>query len=205
MTETAAPGHWDDAYAKGATSRSWYQPQATESLGFIAATGLAATRSVVDVGGGASTLVDGLLDRGFADVTVIDLSAEGLEIARARLGDRAATVTWATADVLEWRPGSTFDLWHDRAVLHFLTADEDRAAYAAKAASLVAPGGWITIGGFAPDGPTSCSGLPVRGASSDELAELFARDFTAVESAPVIHKTPSGSSQRFAWLVAQRH
>ncbi len=204
MPDTTTPGHWDNAYAKGATTRSWYQPEATESLEFIASTSVPTSASIVDVGGGASTLVDGLLERGHTDLTVIDLSTEGLDIAKARLGDRAHAVTWEAADVLRWQPDRTFDLWHDRAVLHFLVADEDRAAYAAKAASLIAPGGWITIGGFAPDGPTSCSGLPVRGASSQQLADLFAPAFTAVTTAPVTHTTPSGNDQSFAWLIAQR-
>lgn len=204
MPDTTAPGHWDNAYAKGATTRSWYQPEATESLEFIASTGVPASASIVDVGGGASTLVDDLLDRGHTDLTVIDLSTEGLDIAKTRLGDHAQAVTWETADVLRWQPERTFDLWHDRAVLHFLTTDEDRAAYAAKAAFLVDPGGWITIGGFAPDGPTSCSGLPVRGASSLQLADLFAPAFTAVKTAPVTHTTPGGNDQAFAWLIAQR-
>lgn len=195
---------WDQAYAGGATSRSWYQPEATESLELIASTGCTPASAIVDVGGGASTLVDGLVARGHRDLTVLDLSAEGMGVARERLGPAAARVRWVTTDVLAWSPGRTFDLWHDRAVLHFLTADADRAAYAAQAANLVEPGGWITIGGFAPDGPSSCSGLPVRGASSEQLAELFAPAFEPMRTAAVVHTTPSGNPQSFAWLVAQR-
>lgn len=204
MTEPSGTAHWDEAYAKGATSRSWYQPEATESLAFIASTGSSAADSVVDIGGGASTLVDGLIARGYDDLTVLDLSSEGMAVARERLGAAGSTVSWVTADVLRWEPARTFDLWHDRAVLHFLTDDDDRAAYAAKAAELVVPSGWVTIGGFAPDGPTSCSGLPVRGASSEELARLLAPHFAPRHSAGVVHTTPSGNDQAFAWLVAQR-
>ncbi len=98
--------------------------------------------------------------------------------------------------VVEWDPGRTFEVWHDRAVLPFLTSDEDRRAYAARAASAVATGGWITIGGFAPDGPTSCSGLPVRGASSQDLAALFAPNFTVAEEARVVHTTPAATPNR---------
>lgn len=200
----ASQSTWDEAYAKGASSRSWYQPEATESLKFIASTGSTASDSIVDVGGGASTLVDGLLARGYRDVTVLDLSAEGMAAARDRLGPDAPPVSWVVGDVLEWMPGRTFDLWHDRAVLHFLTEDETRQAYAARAADLVVSGGWITIGGFAPDGPTSCSGLAVRGASGEQLAELFAPAFEAGRTASVVHTTPSGNDQSFAWLIAQR-
>jgi hypothetical protein len=204
MSESTTSGHWDAAYGKGAASRSWYQPEATESLEFIASTGAGAGASIVDVGGGASTLVDGLLQRGHQDVTVLDLAAGGMCVARERLGDQAAGVAWVVADVVAWTPGRTFDVWHDRAVLHFLTADEDRDAYAAVAAASVAPGGWATIGGFAPDGPTSCSGLPVRGASADELAELLSGAFDPISSASVTHTTPAGHTQQFAWLIARR-
>lgn len=204
MDELAKPDHWDGAYAKGAMSRSWFQSEASESLEFIASTEVGASASVVDIGGGASTLVDGLLARGFADLTVVDLSAEGLDVAKLRLAEAAVGVAWVVADVLAWDPGRTFDVWHDRAVLHFLTSDEDRRAYVARAASGVAPGGWITIGGFAPDGPTSCSGLPVRGASSQDLADLFAPNFIVAREARVVHTTPSGNAQPFAWITAQR-
>lgn len=203
MTDAAA-AHWNDAYGQGADSRSWFQPEATESLRFVEVAGVTPADPVVDVGGGASTLVDGLLDRGFGDVTVLDLSDEGMAVARERLGDRAAPLDWVVGDVLAWEPPRTFGLWHDRAVLHFLTGDEERAAYAALAGRAVRPGGWITIGGFAPDGPTSCSGLPVRGASSDDLAALFSADFTPIHTERVTHTTPSGKAQHFAWLVAQR-
>lgn len=204
MSEDAGASLWDRAYAEGDSSRSWYQPQASESLEFIASTGSTAADSVVDVGGGASPLVDGLIALGYRDLTVVDLSAEGLSVARDRLGPQAPAVSWVIADVLAWSPGRTFDVWHDRAVLHFLLEDEVREAYAARAAALVAPGGWITVGGFSPDGPSSCSGLPVRGASSEDLAALFAPTFQAVSTAAVVHTTPGGSPQSFAWLAAQR-
>ena len=204
MSETTKAGHWDAAYALGADSRSWYQPQATESLEFIASTGADSTASIVDIGGGASPLVDGLLARGFTDVTVLDLSSEGLTVARERLGAAGERVAWVTSDVLTWAPARTFNIWHDRAVLHFLTDDAARRAYADQAAALVEPGGWLTIGGFAPGGPQSCSGLPVRGASGDDLADLFAQGFSTIRTAEVVHTTPGGNAQPFAWLVARR-
>lgn len=196
--------HWNTAYGKGAETRSWFQPEATESLEFIAKAGATPSDAVIDVGGGASVLVDDLLARGFGDLTVLDLSDEGMAIARARLGARGDGVTWIVADLLAWTPPRSYGGWHDRAVLHFLTADHERRRYAEVAGAAVRPGGWIAVGGFAPDGPTSCSGLPVRGASSDELAELFADAFTPVTTGRVVHTTPSGNDQAFAWLVARR-
>lgn len=197
-------GHWDAAYGQGAESRSWFQPEATESLAFIAQLGSAPRDAVVDVGGGASVLVDGLLERGYDDLTVVDLSGEGMAVAQDRLGTRAGEVAWVVADVLSWDPARMFDGWHDRAVLHFLTADDDRERYAALAGESVRPGGWLAIGGFAPDGPTSCSGLPVRGATSAELVDLFSDAFEPVAEARVVHTTPSGSEQPFAWMLARR-
>lgn len=196
--------HWNTAYAKGAETRSWFQPEATESLEFLAKAGASPPEAVIDVGGGASVLVDDLLARGYADLTVLDLSDEGMAIARARLGAAGAAVTWIVADLLAWTPPRRYDGWHDRAVLHFLTTDEERHRYAEVAATAVGPGGWIAIGGFAPDGPTSCSGLPVRGASSDELADLMADAFAPITTGRVVHTTPSGTDQAFAWLVARR-
>lgn len=196
--------HWDQAYEQGAESRSWFQPTATESLRFIERAGSQPADAVIDIGGGASVLVDDLLARGYGDVSVLDLSAEGMAVAQRRLGKAGAGVQWLVEDLLGWKPSRSYDGWHDRAVLHFLNQDRDRELYAEVAASAVRAGGWIAVGGFAPDGPTSCSGLPVRCASSDDLADLLAAHFTPVHTERVTHVTPSGNEQRFAWLVAKR-
>ncbi|MGK2936207.1 MAG: class I SAM-dependent methyltransferase [Solirubrobacteraceae bacterium] len=199
----ADPGHWNTAYTEKGATVSWHQTQATTSLDLIAEVATPEA-SVVDVGGGASTLVDGLLARGHRDITVLDLSQVALDTARDRLGERGASVTWRAGDLLAWEPGRTYDVWHDRAVLHFLIDDTDRARYAELAARAVAPGGHAIIGTFAPDGPQQCSGLPVRRHSADDLATLLADDFEPVRSEREEHRTPSGNTQPFSWLVARR-
>ncbi len=200
---TADAGHWNSAYTEKGATVSWHQAQATTSLDLIAevATPQAA---VVDVGGGASTLVDGLLDRGHRDITVLDLSQVALDTARDRLGERGTTVAWRSGDLLDWQPDRTYDVWHDRAVLHFLTDEADRARYAELAARAVAPGGHAIIGTFAPDGPEQCSGLPVRRYSADDLTALLAGGFEPVRTDREAHRTPSGTIQPFTWLVARR-
>lgn len=200
---TPDAGHWNTAYTERGDTVSWHQDQATTSLDLIASVARPGA-SIVDVGGGASTLVDGLLDRGHRDITVLDLSAVALDTARERLGPHGASVTWRAGDLLAWQPDRTYDVWHDRAVLHFLVDDADRARYAELAARAVAPGGHAIIGTFAPDGPEQCSGLPVRRHSAEDLAALLAGAFEPVRSEREEHRTPSGNVQPFSWLVARR-
>lgn len=200
---TADAGHWDTAYAEKGDTVSWHQTQATTSLDLIAEVATPEA-SVVDIGGGASPLVDSLLDRGHRDITVLDLSQVALDTARDRLGERGASVTWRAGDLLAWAPDRTYDVWHDRAVLHFLVEDADRARYADLAARAVAPGGHVVVGTFALDGPEQCSGLPVRRHGADDLAALLAGHFEPVRSAREEHRTPSGNIQPFSWLVARR-
>lgn len=199
----AAPQHWDTAYSERGDTVSWHQEQATTSLALIAAAA-APEASVIDVGGGASTLVDGLLDRGHRDVTVLDLSQVALDAARTRLGERGASVTWRAGDLLAWEPDRTYDVWHDRAVLHFLVDDADRARYAQLATRTVSLGGHVVIGTFALDGPERCSGLPVRRHGADDLAALLGDAFEPVRTEREERRTPSGNVQPFTWLVARR-
>lgn len=202
MTD-AAPQHWDTAYSGRGDTVSWHQAQATTSLALITAVA-APEASVIDVGGGASTLVDGLLDRGHRDITVLDLSPVALDTARDRLGERGESVTWRAGDLLAWAPDRTYDIWHDRAVLHFLVDDADRARYAQLARRAVSPGGYAVIGTFALDGPDQCSGLPVRRHGADDLAALLADAFEPVRTEREEHHTPSGNMQPFIWLAARR-
>lgn len=204
-TAADTTGHWDDVYATRAVDEvSWFQSEPTTSLELIDARDLDRRDGVVDVGGGASTLVDRLLDRGWSDVTVLDVSERALEVARQRLGDRAAQVGWIVADVRRWLPGRTFRLWHDRAVFHFLTSAGDRQAYVRTAADAVEVGGWLVVATFALDGPESCSGLSVRRHDAQTLARALAPAFEAVSSRREVHVTPAGVQQPFTWLVARR-
>jgi 2-polyprenyl-3-methyl-5-hydroxy-6-metoxy-1,4-benzoquinol methylase len=162
-----------------------------------------AGRSVVDVGGGASLLVDRLLEQGVTDVTVVDIAAWALQVSRDRLGPAGASVRWLVRDVVTWRPERTFDVWHDRAVFHFLVDPADRAAYRRTMYAALAPTGSVVIGTFADDGPSHCSGLPVACYSPEQLAAEFP-DLRVVGTQREEHHTPTGGVQPFTWLVLSR-
>jgi SAM-dependent methyltransferase len=166
------------------------------SLDLIAAAGVTTDAAVVDIGGGASRLIDALLDRRFQDVTVLDLSAQALATTKARLGSRASKVHWLIADVTKWHPPQAYDVWHDRAVFHFLTSDEDRAIYAERVSGAVRPNGHV-IGTFAPDGPERCSGLPVMRHDSTSLGDMLGGTFKLIECRRQDHRTPTGAIQHF--------
>jgi trans-aconitate methyltransferase len=194
--------HWDGRYAAaGATGVSWYQAHARTSVELIDAVGRTRDSAILDVGGGASTLVDDLLADGQRDVSVLDVSASALDIARRRLGD-PPEVTWIVADLLGWTPPRRWDLWHDRAVLHFLVDAGDRARYVALLRQALRRGGAFVIGTFADDGPTHCSGLAVRRYAATDLADLLG-DVTVVEERREVHRTPGGAAQPFTWLAGR--
>jgi SAM-dependent methyltransferase len=198
--------HWDAVYRSRAPQAvSWYRPHLDVSLELLRQAGLDAGTRLIDVGGGASTLVDDLLAFGLAHPTVLDLSDAALAAARERLGARGASVHWLAVDVLEaaLAPGA-FDLWHDRAVLHFLHARTDTARYAGQAARAVRPGGRAVIGGFAPEGPERCSGLPVARRSARDIAALFAPAFRLIDQRSEFHVTPAGATQAFAYALLER-
>lgn len=198
--------HWEAVYRdRPATAVSWYQPHLATSLRLLEQAGLGPQSHVIDVGGGASTLVDDLRRRGVGDITVLDLSAEALDVARARLGSDAARVRWIRGDVTTIElPEAAFTHWHDRAVLHFLTAPDDAAAYARAAARAIAPGGHTVIGGFAPEGPERCSGLPVTRRSADDVAALLGPRFALIDRCQETHRTPAGGEQAFAYALLRR-
>jgi trans-aconitate methyltransferase len=198
----AGAEHWNDRYRSvGSTAVSWYESTPTVSLELLDQLGVTAAESVIDVGGGASVLVDHLLERRHTDLAVLDLSKVALDEARARLGE-PASVTWIEADVVAWDPPRRWDVWHDRAVLHFLIEDEDQAAYVEVLRHAVTPGGVFVIGTFAEDGPTECSSLPVRRQSADELAELLG-DVEVIERRRHVHHTPGGTDQPFTWVAGR--
>ena len=193
---------WNERYRTvGKDAVSWYQATPAVSLALLDGLGVSAKQSVLDVGGGASTLVDHLLARGHCDVGVLDLSEVALDEARLRLSHPPA-VTWITADLLDWRPPRRWDVWHDRAVLHFLTADEDRATYVDVLRHAITDRGAFVIGTFAEDGPTHCSGLPVRRQSPAELIQLLGA-VEIVESRRDMHRTPGGTDQAFTWIAGR--
>jgi trans-aconitate methyltransferase len=200
MGHVESKKHWEDVYAKKAENEvSWFQAEPVTSLEFIRHCGAAKDAAIIDVGGGESRLVDRLLEAGYSDVTVLDLSVHAIDATRQRLGARAADARWIVADVVQWTPERRYRLWHDRAVLHFLTEPDDRAAYVRNMLSAVVPGGCIVISTFAPDGPERCSGLPVRRYSAETLADELGAQVRLVETAREDHTTPWGAVQRFQY------
>lgn len=197
-----AGAHWDDVYSsKPLESVGWFETRPETSLRLLTMAS-PARGSVVDVGSGASFLVDALLDAGWSDVTVLDVSSEALDVVRARLAGR--DVSYAVTDLLAWQPDRAYDAWHDRAVFHFLTGLDEQRAYVDAAAAAVVPGGAAVLGVFAEDGPTQCSGLPTARHSAAALEELFSASFVLEHSERVDHVTPAGVVQPFTWVVLRR-
>jgi 2-polyprenyl-3-methyl-5-hydroxy-6-metoxy-1,4-benzoquinol methylase len=199
--------HWDDVYATKPTHEvSWFQEDPAISLRLIQQASQATPGgAVIDVGAGASLLVDRLLDDGHRDLTVLDVSCEALDLVAVRLGPRAEQVTRICHDLLTWHPGSQFRIWHDRAVFHFLTEREDREAYLRLVTRSVEPGGALVLGVFAEDGPTSCSGLPAARYSAADLGDVFATAFTLEHAEREEHPTPGGGVQPFTWTILRRN
>lgn len=198
--------HWEQVYgSKSADAVSWYAPHLDESLRYILRSGVAADAAIIDVGGGEATLVDDLLDARFSNVSVLDISERALQVCRARLAARAGGVTWLAADVLEhdFAPRSV-DIWHDRAVFHFLVEPERRRRYVAQVLKALRPGGFAIVAAFGPEGPTQCSGLPVARYSYDALHDEFGSPFHLVDHATSVHTTPWGATQQFVYCYCRR-
>lgn len=198
--------HWDDVYGrKGAKNVSWFQPSLQVSLSLIEQIGLANNASIIDVGGGASTLVDDLLGRGFSDLTVLDLSKRALEETKCRLGPRAGGIEWRQEDITKVDLGEKrFDLWHDRAVFHFLTDATARRRYVRTALRALKPGGHIIVACFGPQGPDQCSGLDIVRYDPGSLHREFGSKFEKLKSVEEIHKTPWGKDQEFIYCYCRR-
>lgn len=197
--------HWESVYGqKEPDAVSWYAPHLERSLAYLRKTGVPSSGSIIDVGGGESTLVDDLVDAGYSNVTILDISERALDVARARLGDRQAKVTWMAADVLQHRfPKETYDLWHDRAVFHFMTSVEQRRQYVRQVVQALKPGGFAIVGTFGPQGPEECSGLPVARYSAEELHDEFGGRFQLVEHSVDLHTTPWGTPQQFVYCFCR--
>jgi hypothetical protein len=198
--------HWDAVYAtRPADAVSWFQHDPAPSLAMIAAAGIVPSDPLIDVGGGASLLVDRLLDAGYGHVSVLDIAASGLALARARLGGRASRVAWLVEDATRWQPSAgAFRLWHDRAVFHFLVDAADRAGYRRALDRGLHPDGFVVLATFAPTGPERCSGLPVCRYSAGALAAELGSSYRLIETRPETHLTPSGRAQDFTWCLFRR-
>lgn len=197
--------HWENIYTiKDSAEVSWYQQHPAISLELINSTGVAKEAQIIDVGGGASTLVDALLAQGFEHLTVLDIASAALEKSKARLGERANGVEWLEADITQVTlPRHNYDLWHDRAVFHFLTDAGDRRSYVNALAESLKPGGHLIVATFATDGPKRCSGLETMRYSPGDLLDAFGDDFRLVESVGEAHRTPFGTEQNFMYCHLQ--
>jgi 2-polyprenyl-3-methyl-5-hydroxy-6-metoxy-1,4-benzoquinol methylase len=193
--------HWEKIYTTNAPDQvSWYRPHLETSLALIERASVDRSASIIDVGGGESTLVDDLLAHGFRNITVLDVSERAIEATKMRLGQLAEQVHWVAADITLVKLGqSVFDIWHDRAVFHFLTSPQERAAYVRQVARSVKPGGHVIVSTFGPEGPTKCSGLDVVRYDADSLHNEFGTHFRLVESLKELHRTPFGTTQQFLY------
>jgi 2-polyprenyl-3-methyl-5-hydroxy-6-metoxy-1,4-benzoquinol methylase len=198
--------HWESVYeAKPADKVSWYAPHLRESLRYVDQAAVSKDVAIIDVGGGEATLVDDLVDAGYSDITVLDISARALEVTKQRLGAKGAHVKWRAADILDVElPLSAYDIWHDRAVFHFLTRDDQRRRYVAQVLKALKPEGFAIVGTFGPEGPEKCSGLQVSRYAPGELHGAFGKPFELLDSSVEQHTTPSGSTQQFVYCYCRR-
>ena len=197
--------HWDKVYAtKAPESVSWYRAQLETSLALIERAAVARSASIIDIGGGESTLVDDLLLRGFKTLNVLDVSPTAIEVTKKRLGTAAKQVRWLVGDIVEIElEPHVYDLWHDRAVFHFLTTPERRLAYVRQVTRAVRPGGHVIVSTFGPEGPTKCSGLDVMRYDAQSLHGEFGGHFRLVESSKELHETPFGTTQQFLYCYCR--
>ena len=198
--------HWENVYStKSETDVSWFQEVPDISLELIRLAGPGPATSIIDIGGGASRLVDSLLDSTFGKLSVLDLSEAALAAAQARLGERGEAVEWIAADATTWTPpDAAYDIWHDRAAFHFLTQSQDQVAYVERLRRGLRLGGHVIIGTFAPDGPDKCSGLPVTRHDAGSLSALLGEVFVLVDQRRHDHETPWGSVQKFQFSTFMR-
>jgi SAM-dependent methyltransferase len=193
--------HWEDIYRdKSPLEVSWFQSEPALSLQLITNTGFSTDTAIIDIGGGASVLVDRLLERGYKHLAVLDISGTALSHTKQRLGATAEQVEWFESDIITFAPPHPFDIWHDRAVFHFLTAASDRKRYVDTLKQTLKPGGHLILAAFAIGGPTRCSGLDIVQYDANKLARELGEDFTLVEQVSETHVTPSKAPQQFAYF-----
>jgi 2-polyprenyl-3-methyl-5-hydroxy-6-metoxy-1,4-benzoquinol methylase len=200
-----AHSHWDHIYqTKKPTQMSWFRPHLEKSLELIASAAGSRDASIIDVGGGESTLVDDLLDQGYRDLSVLDISRTAIDVTRNRLGERANSVSWLAADITAIKlPKQHYDVWHDRAVFHFLTNSADRVAYVRQVRESVKIGGHVIVASFGPEGPLRCSGLEVVRYDAETLHGEFGGQFQLVRHLTEQHDTPFGSTQQFVYCYCK--
>ncbi len=198
--------HWESVYQRKAVDQvSWFQPRAATSLELIESICPDRAVRIIDVGAGASVLVDDLLEAGYCNLTVLDIAASALDVSKARLGARAAQVDWRVGDVTTVDlPEAGFDVWHDRAVFHFLTEEEDRRRYVAQVLHAVRPGGHVIVATFGPNGPLKCSDLEVRRYAPEDLHGEFGAEFDLLGHHTESHRTPAGKDQEFVYCYCRR-
>lgn len=198
--------HWENIYkTMKADQVSWFQPHLSKSLDLILKTGIGTEANIIDVGGGASTLVDDLLEKGFSNISVLDMSVNALEVSKKRLGKKVDQVDWIEGDITTVKlPKNHYDLWHDRAVFHFLTKKLDRNQYVKTLSKTVKPNGHVIISTFGPEGPLKCSGLNIVRYSGEEIKKVLGNAFQLLESIKEIHKTPFDTEQEFMYFWFQK-
>ncbi len=205
-SSTSRKTHWEQVYQdKPVDQVSWFQREPRRSLELIEASGMSKDAPIIDVGAGASVLVDQLLLNGYTDLSVLDISKNALDISKRRLGNRAIDVAWLVDDVTEFQPGRSYALWHDRAVFHFLTDPSQQSAYRSALMRALASGGQAIIGTFAVDGPLRCSGLEIAQYDAASMQAVMGADFTLLQESRESHTTPAGSTQNFAWFRLRYH
>lgn len=192
--------HWETIYqTKQLNEVSWFQPTPETSLSFFKTLNIPTAAKIIDIGGGDSFLVDHLLDLGFEDITVLDISKTALERAKNRLGNRANKVKWVVADAATFKPTEQYDFWHDRAAFHFLTNDDEVANYVKTVSQAIAPNGYLIIGTFSEQGPKKCSGIDIKQYSENSLSQLFYTGFKKLNCFTVEHQTPFNTVQQFVF------
>lgn len=205
MEKDERQAHWDRVFAsKNLEERSWYEPTPGIALELLSQLSLPKDAAIIDVGGGDSLFVDHLLDLGYQNISVLDLSPKALERAKNRLSERAKAVKWILADAAKFEPTEQYDFWHDRAAFHFLTTATDIQHYAQTAAQAIKPGGFLVIGTFSEQGPKKCSGLEIKQYSEQNLAQAFENQFNKIFCREVDHFTPTQAIQQFTFCAFQR-
>ena len=205
MDKSALKRHWEQVYeTKPLETVGWYQPLPETSLSLISGVALPVDAPIMDVGGGDSYLTDHLLEQGFTDLSVLDISGAAFERARKRLGARSEAVHWVESDILDFKPTRAYALWHDRATFHFLTEPDQIGRYVSLAKSAVRPGGYLILGTFSDKGPDTCSGLPVQRYSIADLQQVVAPHFEWMHGMNLDHLTPSGNKQAYTFGLFRR-